>query len=54
VTSFVLLVAVNASLRLKLECLEAVALELIAERDRAVVELGRLQQLSLLAEGDAA
>lgn len=42
--------AENAELRRRLKCVEIVALELIAERDRAVEELGRLQQLSLLTE----
>ncbi len=44
------LAAENAGLRRQLAALEAVALELIEERERAVSALGKLQQLSLLAE----
>lgn len=44
------LLAENADLQQRLAALEAVALELIAERDRAVAELERLSQMSLVAE----
>lgn len=39
-----------ADLNARLDALETVMLELLAERDRAVAELARLGQQSLLAE----